>query len=354
MHSLTTSDGTYPPDIHKREYVLKMFRHSWKLTTADYITPINGKQLNYPSSGSLLILAVNSLSTLYVMGLEQDYSRTKKLVLEKLKYNLDYNAPVEQLASIMGGLLSAYDLEKDKRLLFLANDLIAKMYYAFPNDNFPSFSVNLKSGIRVENTLSVSFYVSFALELQYISDQLKFQPYSDMSIHSFEKICKFHKPITGLYPRYLNSTRDGFYLDRASYSVSQAYVQFYQFFWKIWQSTDKRRFKQRYEESAQAILENHLVTTQQQTFIVDVIDSSKSKTFDVSSCGLAGILAWGAMQKKTGNWTFQLHAASEMMETCYRIFFQSANGLGGQTVHLEGGKFVFDDASVNLEYTFLI
>ena len=80
---------------------------------------------------------VDAMSTLYLMGLHDEFGRAREWVVE----NMDFGAQGEQSISffettirLLGGLLSAHDLSGDKALLELAEDLGDRLLAVFDGE----------------------------------------------------------------------------------------------------------------------------------------------------------------------------------------------------------------------------
>jgi len=76
---------------------------------------------------SLLMTPVDSLDTLLLMGLNDQADRAKALILEKLSFDKDiFVKNFEITIRLLGGLLSGYQMTKEKRLLDLLSGDSAK------------------------------------------------------------------------------------------------------------------------------------------------------------------------------------------------------------------------------------
>jgi len=91
---------------------------------------------------------VDALDTLIVMGLDDEPKQARELVETKLSFNQDiYVKTFEITIRHLGGLLSAYQLTGDKKLLALADDLGTRLLPAFDSPSgLPYVDVNLRTG----------------------------------------------------------------------------------------------------------------------------------------------------------------------------------------------------------------
>jgi ER degradation enhancer, mannosidase alpha-like 2 len=103
----------------------------------------------------LLMTPVDALDTMILMGLDGEAARTKDYVAANLSFDRDiYVQNFEITIRLLGGLLSAHQLTRDRRLLSLAEDLGTRLLPAFDSPTgLPYRFVNLKTGrVRGEVT----------------------------------------------------------------------------------------------------------------------------------------------------------------------------------------------------------
>jgi mannosidase alpha-like ER degradation enhancer 2 len=96
----------------------------------------------------LLMTPVDSLDTLILMGFHDEAEKAHALIVEKLSFDRDVSVKnFEITIRLLGGLLSAYQLTNDPRLLALADDLGARLLPAFDSPTgMPYMYVNLRTG----------------------------------------------------------------------------------------------------------------------------------------------------------------------------------------------------------------
>src|SRR5690349_2233624 len=81
---------------------------------------------------SLLMTQVDALDTMILMGLKNESETTKRYIIEHLSFDKDiYVQNFEITIRLLGGLLSAYQLTNDRRLLKLAEDLGERLLPVF-------------------------------------------------------------------------------------------------------------------------------------------------------------------------------------------------------------------------------
>jgi mannosidase alpha-like ER degradation enhancer 2 len=97
---------------------------------------------------SLLMTPVDSLDTLILMGFNDEADKARALIVDKLSFDKDISVQnFEVTIRLLGGLLSAYQMTGDERLLKLADDLGTRLLPVFNSPTgMPYRFVNLRSG----------------------------------------------------------------------------------------------------------------------------------------------------------------------------------------------------------------
>jgi len=97
---------------------------------------------------TLLMTPVDSLDTLILLGFKQEADATRKYITENLSFDKDIDVQnFEITIRLLGGLLSAYQMTSDKKLLSLAEDLGIRLLPVFDSPTgLPYKYVNLKTG----------------------------------------------------------------------------------------------------------------------------------------------------------------------------------------------------------------
>ena len=97
---------------------------------------------------SLLLTPVDALDTLILLGLADEAAHARELIVERLSFDRDASVQVFEITiRHLGGLLSAYQMTGDARLLELAKDLGRRLLPAFDSPTgMPYRFVHLQSG----------------------------------------------------------------------------------------------------------------------------------------------------------------------------------------------------------------
>jgi ER degradation enhancer, mannosidase alpha-like 2 len=103
----------------------------------------------------ILMTAVDSLDSLYLLGEKKEADKTREYIVKNLSFDKDISVQnFEITIRILGGLLSGYQMSGDKRLLALADDLGRRLLPVFDSPTgLPYKNVNLKTG-KTSNPIS--------------------------------------------------------------------------------------------------------------------------------------------------------------------------------------------------------
>ena len=128
------------------------FLHAWKgykkyAWGHDDLRPLTKSYHDWYAE-PLLMTPVDALDTMLLMGLKEEAESTKEYIVANLSFDKDiYVQNFEITIRLLGGLLSAYQLTNDKRLLALAEDLGNRLLPVFDSPTgLPYRFVNLKTG----------------------------------------------------------------------------------------------------------------------------------------------------------------------------------------------------------------
>ncbi len=113
----------------------------------DALKPLSKSGHNWYAQ-SLLMTPVDALDTLVLMGLKKEADEARELIATKLSFDHDMEVQnFEITIRLLGGLLSAYQMTEDTRLLNLAKDLGQRLLPVFESPTgLPFTHVNLRTG----------------------------------------------------------------------------------------------------------------------------------------------------------------------------------------------------------------
>lgn len=159
-------------DVSKHSYAEKC--KGW-----DEIRPLSGSGYNF--WGGLGMMVVESLDTLYIMNLRDEFNEAREWIVSSLNLDINHFTSVfETTIRLLGGLLSAFSLTHDPIFREKSVDLATRLlrshtdglhFVVFDAPTHSQANVNLHTGeTRMEDsTVYLSEVGSNFLELSYLS-----------------------------------------------------------------------------------------------------------------------------------------------------------------------------------------
>ena len=136
----------------------------------DAVNPISEKGHNWYSE-SLLMTPVDAYSTMCLMNLKKQKKQARELIFSRLNFDKDMDVQQFEIAiRMVGGLISAYQLDGDRRFLELAKDLGDRLMPVFDTPTgIPYRMVNLRTGAISGNVTNPCEVGSMLLEYGMLS-----------------------------------------------------------------------------------------------------------------------------------------------------------------------------------------
>ncbi|GAA5998370.1 glycoside hydrolase family 47 protein [Rhodotorula paludigena] len=193
-------------DEHRRQAILDAFKHSYEAYERDAFGfddyhPISHKGSNMSPAGPVGYFVIDSLDSLLLTGLKDEYQRARDWITIR----------------VLGGLLSAYHLsgEKDQMLLDKAVDLADRLLPAFETESgIPMSFANLakRTGILDHDNrglTSVAEAGTLQLEFKYLS-QLTGNPIYWQKVEKVMEVIRAQPHKDGLVPIFMRSDTGDF------------------------------------------------------------------------------------------------------------------------------------------------
>jgi ER degradation enhancer, mannosidase alpha-like 2 len=165
--------------------------------------------------------------------MNDEAASTREYIAKNLSFDRDiYVKNFEITIRLLGGLLSSYQLSKDKRLLTLADDLGTRLLPAFNSPTgMPYVYVNLKTGaVRGEETNPAEIG-TLLIEFGTLSKLTGKPVYHDKAKHALIELYNRRSPI-GLVGSTIN-VKTGQWTDPVSY-ISGGIDSYYEYLLKAW------------------------------------------------------------------------------------------------------------------------
>lgn len=324
--------GIGSADPQGMTFVKNMMRHAWGNYVKyawgmDEIHPISKTGKNWLGSRGLAATIIDSLDTLYIMGMFQEFERAKEYVVTKL----DFNVPVavsffETVIRVVGGLLSAYDLSGDYALVEKAIEIADRLLPAFDTGTgIPRGLIDLSTGASWGHSWAagsiLAEYGSIQLEFKYLSDVTGNKKYEEKAMHVIDYISKKDKPIPGLYPTAIDGENGDWRY--GAYTVGALADSFYEYLLKNWLISDKHdvKFRKLYDESSVAITQSLIrKNAANELYLTSGDGQNTMSNMEHLTCFAGGMFALGAASRKSGDWQFMLEIGANLTETCYHMY----------------------------------
>ncbi|XP_051267985.1 endoplasmic reticulum mannosyl-oligosaccharide 1,2-alpha-mannosidase isoform X2 [Dicentrarchus labrax] len=335
---LEVSTGT---TVDRLEAVRDAFRHAWKgykdyAWGHDELKPISKSFGEWFGLGLTLI---DSLDTMWIMGLKEEFAEAKNWVEKELSFNKNVDVNLfETTIRVLGGLLSTFHLTGDQLFLDKAKDLGSKLMPAFKTPSKIPFSdVNIGKGTahppRWTSDSTLAEVTSIQLEFRELSRLTQDPQYQEVANEVMRLVHKLPGKHDGLVPMFIN-TNSGQFTHKGVFTLGARADSYYEYLLKQWIQGGKAE-DDLLEDYLQAVegVKKHLVRqtgASRLTFVGELSHNRFNPKMDHLVCFLPGTLALGAHNGLPGD---HMDLAVELTETCHQMYKQMETGLSPEIVH---------------------
>ncbi len=243
-------------DRQSAEKVKQEFLHAWSgyKTYAwghDALKPLSGSWRDWYDA-SLVMTPVDAFDTMLLMGLDQEAAEAKELIIKDLGFDHDFEVQVfEVTIRLLGGLLSAYQMDGDQRFLTLAEDLGKRLLPAFSSaTGMPYRFVNLRSGAVRDPVNNPAEIGTLILEFGVLSKLTGNPAYYDASKSAIMELFKRRSEI-GLVGTQIN-VETGDWVNPRSH-ISGMIDSYYEYLLKAWLLFEDNDFLEMWNASIKAV-----------------------------------------------------------------------------------------------------
>ncbi|KAH7671697.1 Glycoside hydrolase family 47 protein [Dioscorea alata] len=299
-------DAIDPIDKERREKVKEAMLHAWNSYEKyawgqDELQPQSKSGIN--SFGGLGATLVDSLDTLYIMGLHDQFQKAKEWVANSLDFNKDYEASVfETTIRVVGGLLSAYDLSGDRVFLEKAKDIADRLLPAWNTPSgIPFNRINLAHG----NPHNFGWTGGSSILADSGTEQLEFialsqrtgDPKYQQKVENVITQLQKTYPDDGLLPIYINPHSGT--PSHSTITFGAMGDSFYEYLLKAWiqgnKSESVKHYREMWEKSMEGLLSLVRKTTPSSfTYLCEKNGASLAHKMDELACFVPGMLALGS------------------------------------------------------------
>ncbi|KAK1414192.1 hypothetical protein QVD17_29933 [Tagetes erecta] len=358
---LTKIDGltTDPVEDERREKVKDAMVHAWTSYEKyawghDELQPQSKNGVD--SFGGLGATLIDSLDTLYIMGLDEQFQRAREWVANSLDFNKNYDASVfETTIRVVGGLLSAYDLSGDNVFLEKAKDIADRLLPAWNTPSgIPYNFINLIHG----NAHNPGWTGGDSILADSGTEQLEFialtqrtgDPKYQQKVENVILVLNKTFPADGLLPIYINPHRGT--TSHSTITFGAMGDSFYEYLLKVWIQGNKTAEVQHYREMWETSMKGLLSLVRKTapssyTYISEKIGNSLIDKMDELACFAPGMIALGSSGYGPDSAKF-LNLAEELALTCYNFYQSTPTKLAGENYFFHSGQDMTVGTSWNI------
>ncbi|KAF7338760.1 alpha-1,2-Mannosidase [Mycena sanguinolenta] len=349
--------GPHPPAINlpndlwtgRANEVRKAFAHAYRGYQAqafpyDELRPVSGERVNNFHGWGVSMY--DALDTMWLMGLEDMfYDTVEDVAGQTFSMSSGEHAHFfEVVIRYLGGLLSAYALSEDPRLLKLADLLGENLLPAFNTPSgFPLRGVNTRTGeTNGEEATCLAEVLSNQMEFKYLAHltgKSKYYAATEKPMAAFygsENIMH-----GGLFATMWNVTTGK--PNQTEFTAGGCADSAYEYFLKQWLMTGQKepRMRDLYVRSANAIIENLLYVgpRRQLLYATDIVHGGPTHRMQHLTCFLPALLALGvhtpALQLSDAERKRHTWAAEGLANMCWAVYHDTASGLGPDKILVE-------------------
>ncbi len=357
-----------------RQQVKDAASHAWSgykkyAWTFDDLEPLKQKGKNWYKH-SMLMTPVDAYDSFVLLGLTKEADEAKAIILSSLNFNLDNDVQVFEITiRLLGGLITAYELDGDKRFLQLATNLADRMMPAFNTPTgMPYRYVHLQTGVTRDSINNPAEIGTLMMEFGQLSKHTGNKNYYNVAKKAIMYVYN-HRSSIDLVGEQINVNTGNWVSTRSH--ISGYIDSYYEYLYKCWLLFGDLDFKLAFEKHNAAVKKNLLSVTANGTFM-RVVDMNTGKelatTYGALDAFYAGLCAFAGDVSTAKNiqeanyymWTkfgiepeeFNFKADTitsagyilrpENIESCFYLY-----RLTGESTYLWMGKRMVDDILQN-------
>lgn len=231
-------------------------RHAWKgyrdhAWGYDDLQPLTNKGKNWYNK-PVLMTPVDAFDSFVMLGLKEEAGEAKELILSQLKFDIDAEVQVfEVTIRLLGGLISAYELDGDPRFLALARDLGDRLYPTFNTPTgMPYRYIHLQTGKLRDSINNPAEIGSLLLEFGKLSKLTGDPKYFVAARKAIMEVYKRRSKID-LIGEKINVISGKW--ERSTSHISGYIDSYYEYLFKGWKLFGDEEFKKAFDKHQAAI-----------------------------------------------------------------------------------------------------
>ena len=339
----------------KREKVRNAFKHAFngysKVWGKDEYKPLSQRFHNWADSDGFGMTIIDSLDTIVIMGLTEEYNKSLDWVKSSLKSFATVKGSIsvfETNIRVVGGFLSAYELTGETIFLNKAIEVADLLMPAFDSPTGVPYSmINMRTKEKsvfswADNCAILSEFGTLQLEFRRLSELTGDNKYNQKVTIIMDKMAQ-SKPDGGLFPLKYNIFGGSWCTNHISMgAMGDSFFEYLLKQWLMNRGTKAaERYRDLYLDTVDGIFGKLLFKTPRGfTYIAEYKNGPIHKV-DHLACFAAGMLALGGYfnVSKPGRISNdkQVNQGAEFTKTCYQTYQETATGLGPDSFHINQG-----------------
>ncbi|XP_077969053.1 endoplasmic reticulum mannosyl-oligosaccharide 1,2-alpha-mannosidase-like isoform X2 [Styela clava] len=347
------------PRTERQVFVVNMMKHAWEgykkyAWGHDHLHPISRRHDDWFHVGLTIL---DSLDTLYIMGMKTEYDEARNFVANELSFDKDVDVNLfECTIRVLGSMLSMYHLSHDRIYLDKAVDIGNRLIPALSQSPsaVPYSDVNLKTGKvhppKWGPDSTVSEITSIQLEfrdLSFLTGDMKYKDAVDkVSLHVHNLAGKRD----GLVPMWINANRGNFRAG-STLTVGARADSYYEYLIKLWLQTGctESMYIDDYLAAIKG-MQMHLIgesIPSGLTYVGELLGGrTPSAKMDHLVCFLGGSLALGSVNIKSQHPKVakeHMQLAKNITNTCHEMYARTPTGLSPEITYFNLNQDVRED-----------
>ena len=347
----------------RREYVKIAMEVTWEgyetyAFGMDEILPISRRGTN--NWGGFAVTMVDSMDTLWLLGMRDEFSRARDYVKNVLNYDKGVRAVsfFETTIRSVGGLLSAYDWSGDTLFLDSALELGRRLIRAFDDSDTgtPFGQVNLQTGKSSNvpwagNNAILAEFGTVQLEYRWLDAYINTPETAEMRRkveHIYDVLYDMRTP-NGLFPYYMDmtiqQTSSTLAFANNHYTFGAMADSFYEYLLKTWIQGGKveNKYREMYDSAMQGMHDEllHFSVPSGLAYIADKNGEIVDHKMDHLVCFMGGLLGLGAYTDPLGldseRAQRDLKTGRALAYTCYQMYARMNTGISPEYVQFVNG-----------------
>ncbi|KAJ1741089.1 hypothetical protein LPJ79_003786 [Coemansia sp. RSA 1821] len=343
-----SDNRTERSDEERRKAVRAAMKHAWQgyrqyAFGKDELLPVTNSSNN--KWGGWGVTLIDALDTLHLMELHEEFKEGVHHVanLDFTKAKSGYTTPFfEMIIRSLGGLLSAYEMSLDVRLLRKAKEVGDALMPAFDTPTgipYPRVDVNKGKAVPA-NRVCIAEAGTVQLEYWKLSELTGNPVYHETAQKVVDLLDNAKKPYKGLYPIWIDTSSAE--LTSGSITFGGMGDSWYEYMIKqyIYSRREHDQYRRMYEESIDSMKDLMVRRSiyDPEMFYVGDLDATATKfspRFQHLTCFVPGMLALGS---KVLDRPDDLELAKQLTYTCFQMYNRTATGLSPEYVQFRNKR----------------